>query len=232
MSAKNSQLLTPLFPWIMIPVAVACIFTIDYPVGAYFSENKVTGALEDFLHAAEHFGTPYGQFMVLFGIMAATQWQDRRSLRIFLGASAAGLTANALKLFFSRTRPRSFDFDAHSIVDGFGGLFPLGGGGSAIQSIPSAHTACAFGFAALLTWAFPNGRSIFILFAFLVGLQRICAGAHFPSDVLLGATLGWFVASLFTMTYRGWNIFTEFEKRSPRGDREINQFSDTQELPS
>jgi len=192
----------------------ACIFTIDHPVGAYFAEHKADGVWGDFLQAAEHFGTPYGQLMALFGILAATRWQDRRPLRIFLGATAAGLVANVLKLFFARTRPRAFDFDAQHILEGFGSLFPMGHGGSGVQSIPSAHTACAFGFAAMLTWAYPNGRSMFILFGFLVGLQRICVAAHFPSDVFLGATLGWFIASTLTMTYRGWNWFTEFENRS------------------
>lgn len=214
MSATNSRLLTLFFPWIMIPVGAACILTIDHPVGAYFSGHKVDGIAADSLHAAEQFGTPYGQLLVLSGILAATRWQDRRPLRMFLGASAAGLAANLFKLFFSRTRPREFDFDAQGILEGFGDLLPLGHGGSAIQSIPSAHTACAFGFAAMLTWAYPNGRSMFILFGFLVGLQRVCVAAHFPSDVFLGATLGWFIASTFTMTYRGWNWFTEFEKRS------------------
>ena len=51
-------------------------------------------------------------------------------------------------------------------------------------------TANVFGLAIGLTWAYPQGRWLFLLFAALAGLQRIVFEAHFPSDVLFAAGLG------------------------------------------
>jgi membrane-associated phospholipid phosphatase len=115
----------------------------------------------------------------------------------FVAATAAGLSADIVKLVIARTRPRAFDFDAHSLAEGFTKIFPLWSGGSAMQSFPSAHTASAFGFAALMTSLYPQGGPAFVTLATLTGMQRIGAGAHFPSDVSVGAALGWLVGVAF-----------------------------------
>ena len=54
---------------------------------------------------------------------------------------------------------------------------------------PSAHAATAVGLAIALGVLYPRGRWLFIAFAFLAGLQRIEAQAHFASDVLAGAAV-------------------------------------------
>jgi len=47
-----------------------------------------------------------------------------------------------------------------------------------------------------LAWLFPRWRWLFAAMAVLVGCQRIQAGAHYPSDVLCGAALGYAVSRL------------------------------------
>lgn len=187
-----------ILPLTLIVLGGISLVTIDFQVGRYFTISELPDELEDFVDAAEHFGTPYGQILGLLCVYAATRWHERRVFRIFLGTCVAGLGANLVKLLVARIRPRSFDFDQHELLDGFIGWFTFGAEGSKAQGFPSAHTASAFGFAAMLTWAFPSGKRVFLLLAAFVGLHRITTSAHFPSDVFVGAAVGWSVAILFT----------------------------------
>ena len=186
-----------IFPTLMLVLGIVSIFTIDASVGRYFRIVKPSGEFRDFIDATEHFGTPYGQVLSLMCVTAAMGWKEWRIVRIFLGASVAGLCANLGKLCVQRIRPSKFDFDSQSILESFVGWFPLGKGGSDFQSFPSAHTASAFGFAALLTWAYPKGRPAFLLLAFLVAVHRVVTSAHYPSDVFIGGAIGWFVGWFF-----------------------------------
>ena len=201
-------------PLTLLVVGVVCLVTIDGIVGSFFHTHKPAGEVRHLLAAAEHFGTPYGQILALLCVAAACGWNEPRVIRIFCGAALAGLAANLAKLCIARTRPSQFDFDALRILDSFVGWFPLGRGGSGFQSFPSAHTASAFGFAALLVWAYPRGRPAFLLLAGLVGLQRVAASAHFPSDVLIGGALGWSVGWLLTGQNRVTRFFDRLERRT------------------
>ncbi len=186
------------FPTVLLMFGVVCVFTIDYSVGKHFTTFRLHGELRDFVDAAEHFGTPYGQILILLCLAGCTGWKERRVYRILAGATAAGLIANVLKLLVGRRRPKAFDFENSRILDSFSGWLPFHSDGSLFESFPSAHTASAFGFAALLIWAFPKGRAIFILLGLLVGVHRVTTAAHFPSDVFAGAAVGWFMGYSFT----------------------------------
>jgi membrane-associated phospholipid phosphatase len=95
----------------------------------------------------------------------------------------------------------------------FGQWFSALGAGSPGQSFPSAHTATAVGFAAALTWLYPQGRLLFPLLAVLVGCQRIACGAHYLSDVLVGAAAGCLVAQFILAVGRLPVWFARWEDR-------------------
>jgi undecaprenyl-diphosphatase len=57
-------------------------------------------------------------------------------------------------------------------------------------SFPSGHTAAATVAAFLFSIALPVLTPLFFLFAVLIGISRIYLGVHYPSDVLMGFTLG------------------------------------------
>jgi len=61
------------------------------------------------------------------------------------------------------------------------------------KSFPSAHTTTIFAFAALIIFQFKTAilKYIILLIALLVGISRICVGAHWPLDVIAGAFTGW-----------------------------------------
>ncbi|MGB1091501.1 MAG: phosphatase PAP2 family protein [Oceanobacter sp.] len=57
-------------------------------------------------------------------------------------------------------------------------------------SFPSGHTMNAVNFAVMVSYFFPELMILVIPFAFLVALSRVILGMHYPTDVLVGATLG------------------------------------------
>jgi undecaprenyl-diphosphatase len=65
-------------------------------------------------------------------------------------------------------------------------------------AMPSGQAATAFAVATLWWLTFPRAKSSYlvVLFAFIVGLDRIYMGHHYPSDVLVGAIVGIVIAAL------------------------------------
>jgi undecaprenyl-diphosphatase len=61
-------------------------------------------------------------------------------------------------------------------------------------SFPSGHTAAAFSGAWVASTVWPRRAPLFFGLAATVGFSRIYVGAHYPGDVLAGATLGMVIA--------------------------------------
>lgn len=63
-------------------------------------------------------------------------------------------------------------------------------------SFPSGHTLHAVLFSVLaITW-FPALAPVLVPFAMLIALSRVILGLHYPSDVVVGAIIGWSLAEL------------------------------------
>lgn len=71
-------------------------------------------------------------------------------------------------------------------------------------SFPSNHAANIFAAATVLSWYFRRWRALFYTLAGAVAISRISLGVHYPSDVLAGMILGYFV---------GWLVTTELAKQ-------------------
>lgn len=67
-------------------------------------------------------------------------------------------------------------------------------------SLPSGHTSCAFLFAYFMTLIFPALQLLWFTWASSVGMSRVFLGVHFPTDTVVGAILGFSVAS-WSMSY-------------------------------
>lgn len=112
----------------------------------------------------------------------------RRAWLVVWSPAIAGALAEVLKIVFRRERP--------GLHDGLYGFRPwsdrpFGGAG---LSLPSSHAAVAFGGAAMLAVLFPRARWVGWVLAAGCALSRLMAHAHFASDVVLGAFIGWVVA--------------------------------------
>ena len=84
-----------------------------------------------------------------------------------------------IRFFYNRPRP----FEA---LEGVHQLVNQAGGGS----FPSGHAAFSFALAAAVAFYYPKTSVLFFLAAFSMGMGRIAAGVHWPSDILGGAIVG------------------------------------------
>ena len=83
------------------------------------------------------------------------------------------------------------------------------------SGIPSGHTATAFGLAVGLGRIYPQGRWLFFSFAMLAALQRVDVDAHYLSDTVAAAAIG-FLCAACVFDARGlgrW--FDRLERRAP-----------------
>ena len=69
------------------------------------------------------------------------------------------------------------------------------------HSFPSGHTLHAVAFGTLLCAYYPGLAWVVLPFVGLVAASRVVLGLHFPSDVLVGAALGAFMASGVLMLF-------------------------------
>lgn len=165
----------------------------DLSIASSLNLIEIEGDPREILTVAETFGHGVGVAIVLLAVWMLSV-ESRRFVPALLASSlGAGIAADLVKLCIARQRPRDFLFASDNVMDTFGGFFP-GFGPSAMQSFPSAHSATAVGFAVALAVCFPRGKRLFYGLATLTCFSRMQVGAHYFSDVLIGAAIGIVVA--------------------------------------
>ncbi len=113
----------------------------------------------------------------------------KRRFWLLLGTpTLGGALAEVLKLLLRRERPAVLE-----------GLYSWRSFGERTWStsglaLPSSHTLVAFAGAAMLARLYPRARWVGYTLAGGCAVTRVLARAHFVSDVVLAAGLGWFVA--------------------------------------
>jgi membrane-associated phospholipid phosphatase len=175
-------------------------FAIDLPLARFALEGRLPGDLFRALNFAEVFAHGLGVVTICLVIFVLDPLNRRALFRIGFCAFGAGLLASALKLVTARQRPHAFLHQTEARIGGvwdtFLGFLPRvmqqvqDPGSHTVQSLPSAHTATAVGFAFALAWRYPRGKWLFATFAVMAALQRIAVGAHYLSDTLAGSAVG------------------------------------------
>jgi membrane-associated phospholipid phosphatase len=117
---------------------------------------------------------------------AGLQLLAGRATFIFSTNAIAGLLAQLPKHLAGRARPKYLDAVGPFHFD----MFALKGD---FASFPSGHSVTAFASVVALAYFLPRWRWPLLALGCLVGLSRIIIGAHYPSDVLAGAAIGWTV---------------------------------------
>jgi membrane-associated phospholipid phosphatase len=121
----------------------------------------------------------------------ARGWGWRGGLLI-LSPLVGGAVAEALKLVVRRLRPdaQTFGYVFRPFAD-----HPFSTGG---LGMPSSHTLVAFAGATALARVFPRAWWLWYLLAIGCAITRVMATAHFLSDTVAAAALGWCVGELLS----------------------------------
>lgn len=182
-----------MFPAMLIVAGVAAL-SVDVPLAHAMVKGQALKVLNHLLETIESFGHAFSVLLIVVGIGACDATKRWALPRMLTAAIGAGLSADILKMMVWRVRPYHFAFDG-TVATTFRGILPGTTAGSEGQSFPSAHVATAVGLCVALNVMFPRGRRFFATLAALVALQRIATGAHYLSDTLWGAAVGYLFCS-------------------------------------
>lgn len=128
-------------------------------------------------------GDGYPYLLLLAWVGWSESYQSPLFMAILIGFMIERPIYFILKNGFKRNRPEA-------IVKGFQSIIKP----SDQFSFPSGHTSAAFMIATLCGQFYPTLIIVLLGWAFLVGLSRIMLGVHFPTDTLVGMSLGVCVA--------------------------------------
>jgi membrane-associated phospholipid phosphatase len=113
-----------------------------------------------------------------------------RCFFLFSTIALSGIIADIIKPVVARARPILL---LHHNDYGFA-FFKTQ---AAWNSMPSGHTTTVFALACCLSELYPRGRILWFAYALTIAFSRIIVDAHYLSDVVAGAFLGWLTVRLF-----------------------------------
>jgi membrane-associated phospholipid phosphatase len=173
--------------WLALAVGIALVaaFAIDPWAYHHVRMDKVYDT--DWGRALRSVG-----YWPLWIALACALWlhdrDRRRATYLAASVSAAGLLGEVLKLLVRRDRPGVYD-GAYGFRPWSDHPFSSSGFG-----MPSSHALIAFSGAAALAVLFPRATPIWYALAVGCAITRVLSGAHFVSDVTVGAIIAIAVA--------------------------------------
>jgi len=182
----------------------------------------IGGDLRRTLSMLQQFGDVATSVLIGIVIFRLDPPMRRRMLDWVAAALAVSAATHVLKILFGRPRPTRLFNDVYPGYDsalhfvGFWRQYPIPHGvddgnvehvwryswelwagiGSDLASMPSSHTSAAAALAVALSRMYPRITGLVWALVVIVGTARVLFGAHYPSDVVAGAGVGYAVAVL------------------------------------
>lgn len=129
--------------------------------------------------------TTFGDALVLLALALPVLWgRPRWAWALVAAAILTAAVTHTLKPWLDLPRPAAvLGADEITII----------GPELRSKAMPSGHSAAAFTVAGVLVPAMRKRglRSLVLMMAVLAGVTRVVVGAHWPTDVLVGALIGW-----------------------------------------
>lgn len=203
---------------------------LDGDISRWARGLPIGGDLRRELSALQQFGQGSVSALGALMIALAVPTRSRRLLDWGAAALVTGVIVQSMKMLLGRPRPKFDDpmtmlgpFNTYPIDENVGErhAWEIGSGiSSDLWSMPSSHTAYAVVMAVFVSAMFPRLRGLMIAMAVLVGVCRVLFGAHYPTDVLVGAGVAWVISRWAIDGYVGVRSLDAFWKR--RVDRDAS----------
>ena len=144
----------------------------------------------------------HGVTLVLIGIgffLVGYLWKKDAfrwaAIDSWVAHAVAGIAVQIPKHVIGRPRPRWTHQDAFEYGPSFQG---------GLDAFPSGHSAASFAVAAVFARYFPQLAWFWYGAASFVALSRFLRGSHFPTDVIVGAVLGYLIGYVCARPYKEW----------------------------
>lgn len=174
-----------------------------YDLGIRDSKLVLLGDVRD---VTRQFGEPVGIAWIGTVLWFLDRGRRRPLMMALLATIIASGISSGAKLLVGRERPRVSE--GQTVVRGPhwpGTMKPD-------PSFPSGHTTVAFAFAFGLSRMYPQHRSLWLFLATGCGVSRALGEAHFPSDVLVGAWMGWDIAGFVWRSFFGRRVTARMDQ--------------------
>lgn len=207
---------------ILIPLigaaSAAALIPLDGAISRALTSLRPGGDLQRELELIQQFGSP-----TTIGLAALIIWRLdtprlRRVLDWALAAALAAAACFALKMALGRPRPKFVGehldflgpFQTYTVGEGHAPLHAWEfwqSGVADIWSMPSSHAAAAAVASVVLSRLYPRLVPVAAGWLVVVALARVILKAHYASDVVVGAVLGWVIADFTFRRSLGRRLF-------------------------
>lgn len=195
----------PLLLAIALCISALALIPLDGPLSeaAIALRERLGGDLRRFIETWQQFGDLSSMLFVALLVWLLDPPRRRALGRLALAAFLTFAVVQALKILIGRPRPRFHEpltflgplgtYEINAEVGPRHAWEIASGISSDLWSMPSSHTAFAVVLGLFLAWLYPRLRPLVWVLIALVACARALLGAHYPSDVLMGAGVALFI---------------------------------------
>ena len=150
-----------------------------------YSSNNLFDILMPFITNKNNWTLPIIGLTFILGFFSGKRGKLALTILIISLSFTDAICAQILKPFFERIRPSHLNIENINLLISKGGKW----------SMPSNHAANMFSLAIVLSYFYKKYKPLLLLLAILISFSRIYVGVHFPSDVIVGGCIGFFISS-------------------------------------